>query len=145
MENTGETLMETPETSAGRGRGRSPESRGTQFQPGHTGPKSGSVPDEMRVESDQLADMRQVFANRASLDSTHSQRMCRKWMKTDLKGFMSAMDRLEEAGVSRIGSAASEDSSSDVVEPDVGSKRALAMIEELLNTASQKAEERDDD
>jgi hypothetical protein len=137
MESNLETPMETPEKSASAGRGRSPGSRRTQFQPGHSRQENGQAPSALPVESDQLADMRHVFANPATMDTTHAQRVCRKWMTRNLKEFMAAKTKLEEAVLKGGGSAAASDPPSEVVQ-DVGSERVMRLIEEQLDSINDK-------
>jgi hypothetical protein len=138
MENNLETPMETPEKSASAGRGRSPGSRRTQFQPGHSRHENGEVPSALSVESDQLADMRHVYANPANLDTTHAQKTCRKWMNSNLKDFMAVKSRLEDAALQRSGSAATLKPSSDAVEPDETSERVMRLLEDQLDRINDK-------
>jgi hypothetical protein len=80
-------------------RGMAPGSKATQFKPRHPGTKARK-PERAKgtlKPCKLLRDMRFVAAHRASRDRTPGQRTCRRWLKENLKQFMSKLTALEVA------------------------------------------------
>lgn len=140
------TPEKRPEKSARRGpdgRGRSPGSRATQFgqaeaprpqeEPPPTAPPDG-VPQ-------QLLDMRHVTERPSREDRTPGQRTCRKWLRTDVSGFMRAKSQLEAKLV--VQKPASRSPREVPEERDDGTERAMRAAEESLTgyRAQQAAED----
>ena len=90
------------------------------------------MPTSEPVESDQLADMRHVYANPASLDTTFAQKTCRKWMRSYLKDFMAVKSRMEEAANERNRSAWSSIPFSDEVESNEDSWSGSKLLDETF-------------
>src|SRR6516225_1797580 len=86
--------------AAGNRRGLAAGSRATQRRGAAAARPAEGAGDEApggeRGLAQQLADMRWVYAHPASADRTPGQRTCRRWMRTDLAGFMRLKSRLEE-------------------------------------------------
>ena len=71
----------------------------------------------------QLADMRWVYERPASQDRTQGHKTCRKWLKSDVKGFMAHKSRLEGKLLARGDQAARrarEEGSGGVAAPSPG-------------------------
>jgi hypothetical protein len=95
IEREGESSGEVPSY----GRGMAPGSQATQFKPRHPGTKARK-PERAKgtlKPCKLLRDMRFVAAHRASRDRTPGQRTCRRWLKENLKQFMSKLTALEIA------------------------------------------------
>lgn len=134
-----------PEKSARNrrdGRGRSPGSRTTQFgQSGAPRPQEPppAVPPPEGVPQ-QLADMRHVAERPSREDCTPGHRTCRKWLRSDLPGFMRAKSQLEAKLVAQRPAARSAPDAAE--EHDAGTERALSICESTLaGYAKQQAAE----
>jgi hypothetical protein len=80
--------------SAGRRRGVTLGSRA--MQPGEATPQlTCEGPADTEGVPRQLADMRWVYAHPACEDRTPGHKLCRKWLKADLPGFMARKSSLE--------------------------------------------------
>jgi hypothetical protein len=93
-----EQAGEAPGQVAGFGRGKAPGSKATQFKQRHPG-RTVRKPERVKATlkpCQLLRNMRWVFAYQQYRDRTPGQRTCRKWLKVDLKGFMSKLADLEK-------------------------------------------------
>ena len=121
--------MEEKKEPVGRQNGR--------FVKGHPGgPGRGKIGDACIPLSEEsqgmLAAMQHVVTRPASRDTTYEQREYRKWLKEDRKGFMNRKAELEKAVImaeKRQAPQSPED------EPDEGTERVTALIEQILEEA----------
>src|SRR5215510_5006687 len=58
-------------------------------------PEAAAVEPADDAVPQQLLDMRHAYGRPASEDRTPGQRACRRWLKTDIKGFMTTKSQLE--------------------------------------------------
>src|ERR1700683_1023566 len=102
MSNNAESESRTnPESAETSRRGKNPESlknlrRGDKPPERHVAAQA-AVMSAVGEESSLLDDMRHVRRFPASHDRTEGHRDCRKWKKSDLKGFMGRLADLEKA------------------------------------------------
>lgn len=97
--NNGNATENSPERKPD-GRGRSPGSRQTQFGNVERQERRAADGDVASVTGpigfDLLSSMRHVFRRPASQDKSQEQRECRKWLRSDRKGFMTKLADLSK-------------------------------------------------
>jgi hypothetical protein len=109
--------------------------------PGNASEEEGAAIEEEALPEvegvpEQLLDMRHVYGRPPAADRTQAQKVCRKWMKDDPKGFMSAKTQLEGKLLSKQEAEAAkkrEEESAGGQKRDGGTETALAACEKWMD------------
>lgn len=82
-------------------------------------------------QADQWLDMQHVYTRPKSADRSPGQKGCRKWLETDPKGFLQAMERMGVERAKPVMEAGAEAPTAPAV-LDEGSERVLELAEGML-------------
>ncbi len=121
--------------TTGKGRGKSPGSRTTQFGAGNDGNvatrRAKAEAEAAKPVPRLLRDMRHVYDRPKEKDKTPGHTLCRKWLNDDPKGFLTHLNRLERAyavGQEKV----SREKPREAKAEDVGEEKALELLERCL-------------